>query len=224
MNKKKLLPKAMEVLVFAWMGLTLAFCKKPPIPEPQPLPTPTDTVPEVPTDTVPNVVPDVPEIPNDTISGDTITPGGDTTQYSGKTVKFIYSGGLNIVPLDTIRNHLARGDSIVLVWGVVNSDNWTPVGFYGCKDSLDKRFDLCPPRIGGDGLMMVYQILPDCDSMAINKKGISQNVATWYSNKGYNVYPVVTGGKSQNDIKANNRKVRQPSYNGGRVVRAARSR
>lgn len=181
----------LALMLLAWP----TSCKK----DPKPTPTP-----EIPTDTI------VPEIPNDTVSNDTIL--GDTTQYSGKTVKFIYSGGLNIVSMDTIRKHLAQGDSIVLVWGVENSCYWTPVGFYGCKDSLNKRFDLCPPRIGGDGLMMVYQILPDSDSTAINKKGISQKVATWYGNKGYNVYPVVTGGKSQKDIKANNRKVKQPRY------------
>ena len=114
------------------------------------------------------------------------------------------------MPLDTIRKHLALGDSVVLAWGVENSYDWTPVGFYIASDSLSKRFDLCPPRIGGDGLLMVYKILPDCDSMAINKKGISEGVAAWYSNHGYNVYPVVTGGKSQKVIKANNRIVGQP--------------
>lgn len=190
----------LALMLLAWP----TSCKK----DPKPTPTP-----EIPTDTI------VPEIPNDTIQGDTIiptpgdtiVPGGDTTQYSGKTVKFIYSGGENFVPLDTIRKHLALGDSIVLAWGVGNSYDWTPVGFYGArKDLFVERFNLCPQRIGGDGLMMVYQILPDCDSTAINKKGISDGVARWYGDHGYNVYPVVTGGKSQNDIKANNRIVGQP--------------
>jgi hypothetical protein len=117
--------------------------------------------------------------------------------------------------LDTIRKHLALGDSVVLAWGVANSDRWTPVGFWGVwNDLLSERFNLCPQRIGGDGLMMVYQILPDCDSMAINKLGIGGSVAARYTNHGYNVYPVVTGGKGQSGIKANNRIVGQPpQYN-----------
>lgn len=199
--------KAMQCAAVFLLGLMLlagpTSCKK----DPQPSPTPT---PNTPMDTV------TPANPGDTIiptPGDTIVPGSDTVQYSGKTVKFIYSGGENFVPLDTIRKHLALGDSVVLAWGVENSYDWTPVGFCIASDSLRKRFNLCPQRIGGDGLMMVYQILPDCDSMAINKKGVAQNVATWYSNKGYNVYPVVTGGKGQKVIKANNKAVRQPRYN-----------
>jgi hypothetical protein len=79
--------KAMQCAAVFLLGLMLlagpTSCKK----DPQPSPTPT---PNTPTDTV------TPANPGDTITptpGDTIVPGGDTVQYSGKTVKFIYSGG-----------------------------------------------------------------------------------------------------------------------------------
>ena len=117
MDKKKLLPRAIAAIIIAKLML-LVGCKKEPIPQPQPEPTPTeDTITPINNDTVPGIPNDtvVPDVPNDTIQGDTIiptpgdtiVPGGDTVQYSGKTVKFIYSGGGNHVPLDTIRKHLA---------------------------------------------------------------------------------------------------------------------
>lgn len=189
--------KAVQCAAVFLLGLMLlagpTSCKK----DPQPSPTPT---PNTPMDTV------TPANPGDTITptpGDTIVPGG-------KTVKFFYMGGDDFPSIDSIRYYACNPeyDTVYIKWMVPNSDDWTPVGFYGVwKDGLQPLFDISPKVCGG-GLMRVYQILPDCDSMAINKKGISGNIAERYNNNGYNVY--VTGGKSQNGIKANNRTVRQP--------------
>lgn len=214
MDKKKLLPKAMEVLVFAWMGLTLAFCKKPPVPEPQPLPTPTDTVPEVPTDTVPEdpVVPDVPN--NDTISGDTITPGGDTIVIPGKTVKFFYDGGDVYPPMDSIRHYAndAGYDTIIIQWTRAPCAGWTTYGFYVACDSLKKRFNISQ-KVHGRGLIKPYEIRPDSDSLYL-VKGMIQSNRNWLESHNYVVQPVIGDKKSNHP----------PRYTGGRVVRAARSR
>ena len=220
--KRGWLYKAVQCVAVFLLGLMLlagpASCKKDPQPTPTPN-TPTDTITPINNDTVPGIPNDT-VVPNDTIQGDTIiptpgdtiVPGGDTVVIPGKVVNFYYRGGEEFPSPDSIRYYAYNPeyDTVYIKWMVPNSDRWTPVGFYGVwKDGLQPLFDISPKVYGG-GLMRVYQILPDCDSTAINKKGISDGVARWYGDHGYNVYPVVTGGKSQKVIKANNRIVGQP--------------
>ncbi|MBR6364461.1 MAG: hypothetical protein IKS08_05265 [Alphaproteobacteria bacterium] len=195
MSKKQqsLTPVAINAFIVALLAWLTA-CQKEPIPEPipTPTPTPTDTVtPVIPSDTI------TPVIPGDTITptpGDTLVPGGDTITPvpGGKVVSFCYDGGENFPPLDSVLRYAndPTYDSIYIIWAPCGQTYWTPVSFnYACKE-FKKRFDLSP-KVFGKGFILPYQILPDCDSMSHNVKGMIQSNKDQYEHWHYDVWPVV---------------------------------
>lgn len=156
-------------------------CKK----DPKPTPTP-----EIPTDTI------VPEIPNDSIiSGDTITPGGDTIVIPGKTIKFFYDGGNNFPPLDSISRYAndQEYDTIYIKW-TDPAEYWTTYSFYVATDSLKRRFDISP-KVFGLGTIKPYEIRPDSDSLYL-VKGMIQSNRSWLESHNYVVQPVIGDKKS----------------------------
>lgn len=171
-------------------------CKK----DPKPTPTP-----EIPTDTI------VPEIPNDSIiSGDTITPGGDTIVIPGKTIKFFYDGENNFPPMDSICRYANDSgyDTIIILWTRAPCAGFTTYGFCVKTDSLKRRFNISP-KVYGRGLIKPYEIRPDSDSLYL-VLGMIQSNRNWLESHNYVVQPVI-GDKKSNQ---------PPRYNGGRVVQS----
>ena len=215
----KTVKKAFGLSVLFLLGLMLlagpTSCKKDPQPSPTPTPnTPTDTItPVIPSDTITPVIPGDTIVPIPPTPGDTLVPGGDTIipTPGGKVVNFCYDGGENFPPLDSVLRYAndPTYDSINIIWAPCGQTYWTPVSFnYACKE-FKKRFDLSP-KVFGKGFILPYQILPDCDSMSHNVKGMIRSNKDQYERWHYDVRPVV-GDKGK--------KPQQPQrYNGTMVL------
>ncbi len=219
------LRKAMQCAAVFLLGLMLlagpTSCKKEPQPSPTPTPTPTDTITPVnPGDTI------TPTPGGDTIvpgpGGDTIvppTPGGDTLPpMLGGTkeylVDFYPSAGGPVYPsLDSVREWVMLYDT-VRIKVRATSGAWTPIGFHVVRDSLSPRFDVSP-KVYGKGWWKTYQILDDDQLGNIGVMGMIRSDSAYFANKGYGIYPQVTG--------KNAKSVQPPRYNGNRIQRAGRS-
>lgn len=185
MNKvdiKRVVPK----LFLAWLVTKMAVlvgCKKEPMPTPQPTPDPT-------------------EIQNDSSSSDTSHVHGDTTiPYSGDTVEFYYGGGVNFTPIDTIQEYLRQGYNVRIYWGAC-SEGWTTCGLHNARDSLRPRIALSP-NVFGKGGVLVYQLVPEADSMNPYMLGAPRSVVDDFIRMGYDVgfvIPPDTCKKVNNDF------------------------
>lgn len=233
------LRKAMQCAAVFLLGLMLlagpTSCKKDPQPSPTPTPTPTDTIthdtitPVNPGDTITPVNPGdtiTPTPGTDTIipepGGDTIvppTPGGDTIPpaIGGNKeylVDFTPSAGGPVYPsLDSIQRWAGIYDTIYLKVRAT-SDAWTPGSFHVVRDSLSPRFDVSP-KVYGKGWWKTYQILDDSQLGNISVMGMIRSDSAYFANKGYGIYPQVTG--------KNAKSAQPPRYNGSRIQRAGRS-
>lgn len=205
--------RACAILLLLVLVVVASSCKKTPEPTPKPEPTPTDTIPPVtPNDTIPPVTPNDTIVPTPGIDTIPPAPGGDTIvptpPTGGKVVNFYYDGGENFPPLDSIRRYADNPmyDSVYIVWSICSDYGWTPVSFnYACKE-FKKRFDLSP-KVFGKGFILPYQILPDCDSMSHNVKGMIQRNKGQYERWHYDVWPVIGDKNTKKPQQA-------PHYNG----------
>lgn len=186
MNKvdiKRVVPK----LFLAWLVTKMAFlvgCKKEPMPAPQPTPDPT-------------------EIQNDSSSSDTSHVHGDTTIHhgGGKTIKFVYRGGEDYPSKDSIIKYANDPDydTIYIKWMNTNSNRGSPSYFSGVGKEFRRLFDVSS-KVNGSGVIRVWQILPDCDSMNHYVMGISDSVARVFRDEWhYPLYVQHEGGKNANN-------------------------
>lgn len=163
-----------QKLFLAWLITKMAFlvgCKKEPMPMPQPTPDPT-------------------EIPNDSSSNDTSHVHGDTTiPYSGDTVDFYYGGGENFTPIGTIQEYLRQGYNVRIYWGAC-SEMWTTRSLHNARDSLRPRIALSP-NVFGKGAVLVYQLVPEADSMNPYMLGAPRSVVDDFIRMGYDVVFVI---------------------------------
>ena len=167
----------LTLMVLAWP----TSCQKEPKPTPTPEPIPTDTITPInPNDTI------VPT-PNDTIvQGDTIIPNG------GKVVYFYYEGGAELVPFDTLQRYQndPAYDTIYLAIRLACGDAWTPDTYTALCQNLRPRFSRFSKLHGYWGIRP-HEILPNEDSMNMQKMGIAELHRDYLVSKGYYVIPVI---------------------------------
>jgi hypothetical protein len=170
-------------------------CKKDTQPTPEP--TTTDTIPDVPGgDTL------VPGPGGDTLvpgpGGDTIVPGpgGDTiVPGGGKVVTFFYEGGDDFISFDTLQRYQEDPayDTIYLAIRLACGNSWTPDSYTIVCQNLRPRFSRFTKLHGRLGVRP-HEILPNADSMNMQKMGIAELHRDYLVSKGYYVRPEI--GKS----------------------------
>lgn len=186
MNKvdiKRVVPK----LFLAWLVTKMAVlvgCKKEPMPAPQPTPDPI-------------------EIPNDSSSNDTNNVVGDTTIHhgGGKTIKFVYRGGEDYPSKDSIIKYANDPDydTIYIKWMNPNSDRGSPY-YFSCVGKKFRELFGVSPKVDGAGIIRVYEIRQDCDSVNPYVLGISDSVARVFRDEWhYPLYVQHEGGKNANN-------------------------